>query len=113
MGEAQPQRVANVGEDFARSYWKKLTSKAATNDTVNQVGQPVDREDPHRKKVPLQRALCFSPDGDPLGKMQPAEKNLVIVDFEAAADHDHYGEGVYPMHDAHRQRMQPASITGP
>ena len=108
--EAEAQRVANIGEQRARVDRKQHAAEAAGREAVDDVGQPVERQDPHAEEMPLQRALRLAADGHPIGKMQPAEHHLVLVDLPAAADHDEHGQRVGPMHDAERQRMQPAGF---
>ena len=60
--------------------------------------------------MPLQAVLRPFADHDHIGEMQPAKDHIVVVDLPSAADHDENGERVDPMHDAHRQRMQPALV---
>src|SRR5204862_4472808 len=68
-------------------------------DSVEEIGQSVDHQNPHGEEMPLQRALRLAADRDPFGKMQPAEHHFVVVNFPSAADHDEHGNGVGPMHD--------------
>ena len=54
---------------------------------------------------------CRAPSGPPpiviqLGKVQPAEQDLVVVDLPAARDHDDHRDGIGPVHDAERQRVK-------
>jgi len=55
----------------------------------------------------LQSVLRPFADDDGIGKAQKAEQDVVVVDLPTAADHDEDRERIDPMHDAHRQWMQP------
>ena len=110
--EVETQGVAHGGNELAQADRQQHAAKAAADEPVDQIGNSVDRQDPHPEKMPLQRALRLAADGDPVREMQPAEQHLIVIDLPPAADHDDHGDGVGPMHDAQRQRMQPQAMPG-
>ena len=112
MREAEAQRLADLGKDFARANRKELAAEAAREESISNVDQPVHHQDPHGEEMPLQRTLRLASDRDPLRKMQPAEQHFVIVDLPSAADHEDHRKRVDPVHDAHRQGMQPPAAFG-
>ena len=106
VAQAKPQCVADRRQNLADRDRKQLSPKASGRDSVAEISEPVEHEDPHAEEVPLQAVLRPFADHEAVGKMQKAEDHVVVIDFPAAADHDENGDGIDPMHDAKRQRMQ-------
>src|SRR5258705_6925769 len=78
---------------------------------VDDVDQPVQREQPHRREMPLE-----SP-GKPPAKRDCArkaerKKRRSVIDLPAACHHDEDGEDVDPVSDAHDEGMNldPAAV---
>src|SRR5580658_2334866 len=102
MAETEVQRIVDRGEKLAERYGKQLFSESPGDDAVSQVGNAVEHENPHSKEMPLQAVLRPYANHDGVGKMQPAENYIVVIDLPAAADHDENGDRIDPMHDAQR-----------
>src|SRR3954465_12500405 len=96
--EVEMQCVVDVGDELAQPYRIQHAAETARNDSIDEIDQAIEREDPHAEEVPLQGPLLLAADGDPIGKVQAPEQNLVVVDLPAAADHDDHGNGIGPMH---------------
>ena len=106
VSEAKAQRVADRRQDLAQRQRKQLLSKPSGGDAVAEISKPVNDENPHAEKVPLQPVLRPLADHDGVREMQKAEEDVVVVNLPAAADHDENSNRVGPMHDADRQRVQ-------
>ena len=106
MGEVQPHCILDGGDELAPADREQHASEAPGGEAISEIGEPIYRQDPHAEEMPLQAMLGPVADGDGVGKMQPAEDHLVIVDFPAAADHHDHGRRIDPMHDTDRQRME-------
>jgi hypothetical protein len=57
--------------------------------------------------VPLQPVLRPGPERNSIGKTQPTENDIVVVNLPSAHDHDDHGDCIDPMHYPNWQRMQP------
>ena len=112
MRETKPQRVADRRHEFTHRDRKQLSAEAAGRQSVSQIGQPVEHENPHAEEMPLQPVLRPFADDEAVGKMQQAEDHVVVIDLPAAADHDEYRHRIDPMHDAKRQRVEAAAGHG-
>ena len=108
--QVKSQRIADIGDQRARIDRQQHAPETSGRQSIADVEQAVDRENPHAEEMPLQRALRLAADGHPIGKMQPPEQHLVFIDLPPAADHDEHGERVGPMHDAQRQGMETARM---
>lgn len=106
MGETEAQRLLDGLQDVAPGNRQHHAAETPGHQPVGQIGEAVERENPHTEEMPLQPVLRPFADGQVLGEMQPAEDDLVVVDLPAAADHDENGDGIGPVHDAQRQRMK-------
>src|SRR5579871_1665777 len=106
MRQAKPQRVLDGGDQVAEAEGKQHAPEPARDQAVAHIADPVERQNPHAEKMPLQAMLGPLSDGDGFRKMKPAEKDFVIVDLPAAADHDDHRNGVDPVHDPDRQWMK-------
>ena len=112
MAETKGESAAHGGDQLAQADRKKLAPETSGGDSVEQVGKPIERYDPHAEKMPLQAVLRPFAERDRIGKPQPAENNVVVINLPSAHDHDDHGECIDPVHDAHRQGMKPQAIPG-
>jgi len=106
VAETKAQRVGDRGDDFTHRNRKQLLPKSPRDNAVGHIDDTVDHENPHAKKVPLQAVLRPFANHQEVGKMQPAEKNIIVINPPAATDHDENRQRVDPMHDAQGQRMK-------
>jgi hypothetical protein len=102
VGEVQPQRVAHIGDEVGQPDRQQHAVEPPGDEAVGQVGEAVEKQDPHAEEVPLQAVLRPRAERDGVGEMQPAEDHLVVVDLPAAVDHDEHRDRVGPVHDADR-----------
>src|SRR5262245_58244692 len=84
--------------------------------SIGEIDDAVDREQPHAGKMPLQgagkpilvvkvdRAVETAPERERDRKTE-WKKRFGIVDAPSAHNHDDHGERIEPMGDPHRQRM--------
>src|ERR1700741_3580099 len=111
MTQAKTQGFAYCDENLARRNRKQLLPKPPADDAVRKVGDAIEHENPHAEEMPLQPVLRPFADHDDIGKPKKAEKDVIVVDLPAAADHDENGNRIDPMHDAERQWMHASPPT--
>ena len=111
MLEIQMKCVVDVGDSSAQPYRIQHAPETARLHSVDEIDQAIEHQDPHGEEMPLQGAFVLAADRDPIGEVKSAEQDLVVVNLPAAADHDDHRNGIGPMHDAHRQRMQSKALT--
>ena len=106
MGEPETQRVFDRGDELIPPDRQQHAAEPAGYKSVRKIADAVDQQHPHPKKVPLEAVLGPMADSEHIGKMQPAEQHLVVVDFPSAADHHEHRRRIGPMHEADGQGMQ-------
>src|SRR5208283_3692327 len=105
MREAAAQRGHEVADNIARTDREKLAAEAAGQDAERDIDHAVDRQQPHRREMPEQRAAKPFAERDMMGKFE-AEQRCGVVDLPARADHRQHGERVDPVGDAHPARVK-------
>ena len=106
VGDLEADRLAHGLDDLGHADRQQPLPEAAGDEAVDQVSEAVDREHPHGGEVPEQALGGPAAEPDRVREVQEAEDDAVVVDAPAGADHDQHGDGVRPVHDPHRQRMQ-------
>src|SRR5208283_1928894 len=91
-----------IGRD--RPYSLQISPKVAGDEAIEEIGDAIGDEEPHRQEMPRQRA------GEPsayrqVGRKAEVEERRRVVNAPTAADHDEDGEGVDPMRDPHEEPM--------
>src|SRR6516164_9073335 len=107
MLEPERHGIPNGRNEPAPRNGKELASESPSDESINQIGEPIEHHYPHSEEVPLQSVLRPRAERDRIGKPQPAENYIVIINLPPAHDHDDHGSGIDPMHSANRQRMKP------
>ncbi|MNG10417.1 hypothetical protein D3C84_938820 [compost metagenome] len=90
-----PQIVQHA---FGRNR-EETSLQAPAEQVEGQVDQAVDRQEPHRREMPLQRACQPAAEGDRIGKTEIVDRRGV-VDAPTAGDHHQHRQGVEPMGQA-------------
>ncbi|KOT10965.1 hypothetical protein DM77_2837 [Burkholderia mallei] len=95
------QRVAQVARNARRAQRQELARETPGGDAHRQIEHAVEKQQPHRREVPLQRAA------EPAAERRAARKHEARVDRRSVVDpparqrHRHRGERVEPVARAH------------
>src|SRR5919204_5656345 len=110
--EPAAQRLTDIVQHGARRDRQQLAAEMAGENSVGEIDEPIQREEPHAGEVPLQRAGKPAAQRD-LRREFEAEERRGVVDLPTAPDHDEHGEHVQPMGDAYGERMNHDRLHGP
>ena len=112
MGELTADCGPQVSQDPLWMDRKYGAAKMSRCQPIDEINERIDKEQPHRREVPLQRAgqtLLVVPalrDFGPAAERHPhreleTEERLPVVDPPAAADHDTDCQRIEPVGDPH------------
>ena len=98
------KRLQQVVQHATRREGKELAGEPTAGDVERQVQKTVEHQQPHGREMPLQRTAQPTTEGDD-GWYGKGKDRRCVIDTPAAHHHDHHGQGIEPVRDAHPQRM--------
>ena len=98
------KRRLGIGDHAARGDRQQLLAEAAGGNSKRQIDQAVDHQQPHRGKMPEQRAAEPAAQREAAGEAE-IEQRRGVVDLPSRHDHQDHRNGVGPVQGPYPGRL--------